>query len=76
MTEQHIKESPVERVLDRLEQVKPCNGGYKALCPAHDDHNPSLSIGEGEDGRAVLHPPRRAHPRARLEAYHIPDKGP
>jgi putative DNA primase/helicase len=56
MTEQHINESPVERVLRSkpLEQIKAHNGGYKALCPAHDDHNPSLSIGEGEDGSVLL----------------------
>ncbi|MDO8532659.1 MAG: DUF3631 domain-containing protein [Dehalococcoidia bacterium] len=24
-------------------------------CPAHDDHNPSLSIGEGEGGRVLVH---------------------
>jgi putative DNA primase/helicase len=28
--------------------------GYKALCPSHDDHNPSLSIFEGDDGKVVL----------------------
>ena len=25
-----------------------------ALCPAHDDHNPSLAIGVGDDGRVLL----------------------
>ena len=30
------------------------NGQYKALCPAHEDHNPSLSIGLSKDGRRVL----------------------
>ena len=32
------------------------NGQYKALCPAHEDHNPSLSIGLAKDGRRVLPP--------------------
>ena len=27
---------------------------WMALCPAHDDHNPSLSIGIGEGRQAVL----------------------
>lgn len=26
-----------------------------ARCPAHDDHKPSLSIGQGEDGRVLIH---------------------
>lgn len=30
------------------------NGQYKALCPAHEDHNPSLSIGLSKDGKRVL----------------------
>jgi putative DNA primase/helicase len=29
--------------------------GYLARCPAHDDHSPSLSISEGDDGRILLH---------------------
>jgi hypothetical protein len=45
---------PVELVLDRLEDVKERGEGYQALCPAHDDQDPSLSISWGEDGRALL----------------------
>jgi len=26
-----------------------------ALCPAHDDHNPSLSVSLGQDGRILIH---------------------
>ncbi len=29
--------------------------GWLARCPAHDDQNPSLSIKEGEDGRALVY---------------------
>lgn len=29
--------------------------GLAAQCPAHDDRAPSLSLGEGADGRALLH---------------------
>jgi hypothetical protein len=29
-------------------------GRWKALCPAHNDRSPSLSIREGEDGHATL----------------------
>jgi hypothetical protein len=28
--------------------------GWKAICPAHDDHNPSLSIDEGEGGKPLV----------------------
>ena len=46
---------PVEVVLGRLQGVKRSASGWTAHCPAHDDKNPSLSIGEGDDNRALLH---------------------
>ncbi len=49
----------VETVLDRLTDMnrKPLRNGssWMALCPAHDDRNPSLSISEGEAGKVLLH---------------------
>jgi len=45
---------PVDLVLDRLESVKQRGEGYQAQCPAHDDNEPSLSVAEGEDGRALV----------------------
>src|SRR5437899_9246447 len=52
-------QSPVERVLARLEAVTgtwptKSGEGFASRCPAHDDRNPSLSIGEGRDGRVLL----------------------
>jgi hypothetical protein len=51
-------QSPVERVLDALRaQGKKITGGplqYNAQCPAHDDHNPSLGIREGDNGGALV----------------------
>jgi len=44
----------MNRILSRLNGVKPCGKGWKALCPAHDDHKPSLKIDEGQDGRVLL----------------------
>ena len=50
----------VERVLGHLWALD-CNPrgnddrGYSAKCPAHDDRNPSLSIGQGHDGRALVY---------------------
>src|SRR5204862_85349 len=46
---------PVQRVLDKLEGVRKGTQGYTALCPAHDDNNPSLSVAEGDDGRVLVH---------------------
>jgi hypothetical protein len=45
---------PVNLVLERLEGVKPRGEGHLALCPSHNDHEPSLSVNEGEDGRALV----------------------
>ena len=47
--------TPLEKVLSRLHGVKPCGEGqYKALCPAHDDKNPSLSVTEAADGKVLI----------------------
>lgn len=46
---------PVEKVLEHVEGVvEKRGGGFKALCPAHDDHNPSLHIDEGNNGSALV----------------------
>jgi hypothetical protein len=45
---------PVDHVLKRLEGIRQCNGAWKALCPAHADREPSLSVTEGNDGRALI----------------------
>lgn len=36
-----------------LSDVRPTTGGIMALCPAHDDHTPSLSVTEGQSGLLV-----------------------
>jgi hypothetical protein len=41
-------------MLGRLDGVRRIAGGYVARCPAHDDREPSLSVGEGSDGRLLL----------------------
>jgi hypothetical protein len=49
-------EDPVRPILDRLQSVKQTGEGqYMARCPAHDDRHASLSIGRGDDGRALVH---------------------
>ena len=46
---------PVDRVLERLEGVsREGDGSYAALCPAHRDGEPSLSVSEGDDCRVLL----------------------
>jgi hypothetical protein len=45
---------PVDLVLDRLKGVRQRGEGYQALCPAHDDQDPSLSISQGDDGQALV----------------------
>ncbi len=45
---------PVRQLLERLERVETRNGSYQALCPAHEDREPSLNLSEGEDGRALI----------------------
>lgn len=47
--------TPVEQVLSKLPGAKTSGSGWAARCPAHEDHKPSLSVSEGEDGRALLH---------------------
>jgi hypothetical protein len=45
---------PVENLVQRLSAER-SGKGWKARCPAHVDHTPSLSIDEGADGRALIH---------------------
>jgi hypothetical protein len=46
--------TPLELVRGRLSNVKAYGKGWRALCPAHDDHHPSLDLAEGQDGRVLL----------------------
>jgi hypothetical protein len=45
--------APVENLVQRL-HARRSGRGWLAKCPAHDDREPSLSIDEGADGRALL----------------------
>jgi 5S rRNA maturation endonuclease (ribonuclease M5) len=43
-------------LLERLDGAKPTGDDrWEALCPAHDDRTPSLSISTGDEGRVLLH---------------------
>src|SRR5688500_12259879 len=45
---------PVERLLAKLPDAKQVGKGWSARCPAHEDRRASLSIAEGDDGRALV----------------------
>ena len=49
---------PLDRVLTALRtsscRPKKTGTGWSALCPAHADRRPSLTVNEGRDGRALL----------------------
>lgn len=45
----------VERFLSKLQGVRSNGTGYAARCPCrNDDENPSLSVGQGTDGRVLV----------------------
>jgi hypothetical protein len=45
---------PVEKVLKVVDRYEERNSGFWCICPAHDDHDPSLHVEEGEDGQALV----------------------
>ncbi len=52
-------DTPLQILLDALYQMtaqeaKKTADGWQCCCPSHDDRRPSLSIAEGEDGRALV----------------------
>ncbi len=55
---QPVVTSPLDRVLDALRArggpVRKVGREWIALCPAHDDHHPSLNLGEGRDGALLV----------------------
>ncbi len=51
--------NPIDSLLHKLESrgcpARRSGDGWSARCPAHGDRRASLSIAEGEDGRALVH---------------------
>lgn len=43
-----------EQIAERL-HARHSGAGWIARCPAHEDRSPSLSIGEGRNGKVLLH---------------------
>ena len=50
----HISASPLETVLARLTGVHRAQHGWLCRCPAHNDREPGLSIGLGDEGQILL----------------------
>lgn len=47
--------TPTENLLAKLPEARRSGDGWAARCPAHEDRNASLSINDGDDGRALVH---------------------
>jgi putative DNA primase/helicase len=45
----------VERIAKRLGGARKNGDGWDCRCPAHEDHDPSLSLSLGDDGRLLWH---------------------
>ena len=59
---------PLQLVLSRLKGVRQNGEGHQALCPAHEDSTPSLSVRRGEDGRVLVHCHANCAPEAVCKA--------
>ena len=46
--------TPLENILSRVHGAKRSGKGWVARCPAHEDRTASLSLNQGDDGRALL----------------------
>lgn len=47
--------TPAERIARALGGARRSGNGWLCLCPAHDDHNPSLSVTDGDDGKVLVY---------------------
>ena len=47
--------SPAETAARALGGARKSSSGWSCRCPAHDDHNPSLTITDAGDGRILVH---------------------
>lgn len=57
----------LDALLSRLQKVKARSGGFEACCPAHEDKDPSLSVGDG-DTCVVMYCWTGCSPKAIVEA--------
>jgi hypothetical protein len=47
-------EPPINELLARLGDARRYGDGWRACCPAHDDHRPSLHVREADDHRVLV----------------------
>jgi AAA domain-containing protein len=48
--------TPIEKILNKLSRYRHVGHGYRAKCPGHNGNSStSLSVGEGEDGAALIY---------------------
>ena len=45
----------IANILNKLDKFRKNGDGWMAICPAHEDKNPSLSISIGTDGKILLY---------------------
>lgn len=46
---------PIDWIANQLGKATRTRGGWSCLCPAHDDHKPSLSLSLSEEGTLLAH---------------------
>ena len=66
--------STAAKILERLSGVKETASGWKALCPAHEDRKPSLSISEGAEGCVLLKCHRGCSTKAIVDALRLEER--
>jgi len=47
--------NPVNLIRTKVQNPRGADHKFTARCPSHEDNRNSLSVGEGDDGRAMLH---------------------
>ena len=55
MIEPYRSTANAETIAEALGGAKRNGSGWVAICPAHDDHNPSLSLTNGDGGWVLWH---------------------
>ena len=45
---------PVDKLLEAVDAYEKRTNGLWCVCPAHDDHDPSLHVAEGKDGKVLF----------------------
>ena len=54
--QKYSTESPIDKILPRLDGIKQTGPGrWISRCPSHDDHSPSLAVRELDDSIVLLH---------------------